>query len=331
MKNSILIALLVILFSACKQNQDTLLPGVKGTANDIVVVIKGDFWKSAPGDAIRLGISELVPGLPSEEPKFDYLFVPHENFDNVYRRQRNILITKIGPDYQEKLIIQYDTWAKTQVVLTITAPNPDAFVKFYNEKAQKINDIISSAELKRLQGAYKSNPEKIIVSNLEKNHNIKLTVPKGYKIYSDTADFVYLLNEYRDIIEGIIIYSYPYTDEKTFTNEFLMEKRNEFTRKYVPGEVDGSYMTTENRFPPDTFEYNLNGNIYTKEIRGLWKMENGMAMGGPFVNITQYDKARKRIVTVDGFVFAPAHEKRNLVHRIEAIIYSLGFVENHSE
>jgi hypothetical protein len=331
MKKSIFIALLIVLFTACKSDKGTLLPGVKGAANNIVIVMSGNFWESAPGETIRANISEFVSGLSSEEPKFDYLFVPHANFDHVYKRQRNILITKIGPDYEEKLIIQHDTWAKTQVVLTITAPNSEAFVKLYKQKASKINDVISTAELKRLQNAYKSNPEKIIVNKLQKDHNIKLTVPKGYKLYADTGNFIYLLNEYRDIIEGLIIYYYPYTEKNTFTNEYLIEKRNALVERNVPGEIDGSYMTTESKYEPDTFEYNLNGNRYTKEIRGLWKMQGGMAMGGPFVSITQYDEARKRIVTVEGFVFAPAHEKRNLVHRIEAILYSLDFVEDTVE
>lgn len=331
MKKYILLSFGIVFILACKQEKESLLPGVKGEANDIIVVMSGDFWESEPGETIRAGISELVPGLPQEEPKFDYLHVPHSNFSQVYKRQRNILITKITPGIEKRLLVQYDTWANTQVVLTIMAPNPEEFIKLYNEKASEINDIIFTAELKRIQQAHKANPEKAIVGKLKRNHNIDLTIPKGYKLNSDTTNFVYLINEYRDITEGVLVYYYPYTDTNTFTNEYLINKRNSLTKKYVPGEADGSYMITEDKYEPDTFEYNLNGNRYTKEIRGLWKIKDGFAMGGPFISITQYDEARKRIVTVEGFIFAPAHDKRNLIRRVEAIVYSLDFVENTPE
>lgn len=327
MKHILLFTLSLVILSACKQEQDSLLPGVKGAANEIVIVMKSDFWESETGDAIRLNISEYVSGLPMEEPRFNFMYVPHSNFDRVYKRQRNIIITKISPEYPAKLHIQKDTWAKTQIVLTITAPNEEAFIELYNERAAEINDIISNAELKRLQNAQKANPAKDLVARLKSNHEIDLTIPKGYKLNIDSSNFVYMLNEYRDIIEGILVYYYPYTDTNTFSNEFLVKKRDEIGKKYVPGEVDGSYMATEPLYELDAYEYNLKGNRYTKELRGLWKIVNGKAMGGPFVSITQYDEARQRIVTVEGFVFAPGHNKRNLVRRVEAVLYSLDFPE----
>lgn len=332
MKKIIVIPLFLSLFIvyACKHQHgkdSSLLPSVKGEANHIVVVMNGSKWKGEPGNTIREFILENIPGLPSEETKFNYLFVPHSNFDQVYKRQRNILISKIGPDYKERVIVQHDMWAKSQLVITVMAPTPEAFIKLYKQKGDEINEIITTAELKRLTETYKSNPEQKVVEAIKKEHNILLDIPKGFKINIDTTDFVWLRNEYRDIIEGIIIYDYPYTDTNTFTQKYLVEKRNSYLKKYIEGEVDGSYMATEEKYELYSYEYNLNGGLFTKELRGLWKMKNGLAMGGPFVSISQYDKERKRIVTVEGFIFAPAHEKRNLLRRVEAIVYSLTYPE----
>jgi len=61
---------------------------------------------------------------------------------------------------------------------------------------------------------------------------------------------------------------------------------------------------------------------YTVEVRGLWRVE-GDFMGGPFVSLTTVDEARNRVVTVEGYVFAPRYNKRNYLREVEAVVYSL--------
>ena len=55
-------------------------------------------------------------------------------------------------------------------------------------------------------------------------------------------------------------------------------------------------------------------------------MENGF-MGGPFVSLTTLDKKRNRVVTIEGYVFAPKFKKRDYIKEVEAIIYSTKFLE----
>ena len=176
--------------------------------------------------------------------------------------------------------------------------------------------------------------DQTVTDRLKKELDIILTIPKGYIIDVMEKDFVWLSQEYRDIIQGIFIYTYPYTDEETFTRDYLVAKRNYFLKKYVPGEIEGSYMTTEPLFPPLFRVFTLKDGRYTAELRGLWRMQDGLAMGGPFVSITQLDQRRNRIVTVEGFVFAPGNKKRDLLQQVEAIIYTLDFTDtqdNNSE
>jgi len=61
------------------------------------------------------------------------------------------------------------------------------------------------------------------------------------------------------------------------------------------------------------------------KTRGLWKMENDF-MGGSFVNLTIWDEANQRSVSVDGFVYAPGKDKRNYMMELEAMVQSLQFV-----
>ena len=90
-------------------------------------------------------------------------------------------------------------------------------------------------------------------------------------------------------------------------------------------------MTTEPLFPPLFREYELSNGRYTAELRGLWRIQDGLAMGGPFVSITQLDQARNRIVTIEGFVFAPGEKKRDLLQQLEAIIFTLDFTDNQNK
>ena len=131
-----------------------------------------------------------------------------------------------------------------------------------------------------------------------------------------------------DVQQGILVYDYPYVDDSTFTRKFLLAKRDSVLKKYMPGPSEGSYMTTEYFYEPEYKEINLDGD-YAVEIRGLFKMENAF-MGGPFVSITRYDRVRGRIVTAEGFVFAPKFDKREYLREVEAVVKSLSFVESDS-
>ena len=55
-------------------------------------------------------------------------------------------------------------------------------------------------------------------------------------------------------------------------------------------------------------------------------MQNAL-MGGPFMSISFYDEPNKRIVTLDGFVYAPYFRKMEYLREVEAILYSYKLLE----
>ena len=65
------------------------------------------------------------------------------------------------------------------------------------------------------------------------------------------------------------------------------------------------------------------GGFYGLETRGLWKLLDGEAMGGPFVSLTRLDQVNGRVVTAEAFLFAAGQKKRNAMRQAEAILYSL--------
>jgi hypothetical protein len=58
-----------------------------------------------------------------------------------------------------------------------------------------------------------------------------------------------------------------------------------------PDPVDSTYMISERLIDPLFSEFLLN-NVYTAEVKGLWKVDGkeGVFMGGPFVSFSTVDQ-----------------------------------------
>lgn len=326
--NLLALAILLIILSCGQSNRAPLMPKPTGAPGDVLLVVNEKIWKSFAGDTLRAMLAGPVEALPQNEPKFDVVQIEHRVFDKNFKLQRNIVVVKVGADQPEsKVLFQKGLWAKDQLLISLHAKNLDSLIILLNEKREDIVGLIENTERSRLMKAYRGTQDMNMYNQLKENHNFTLSVPKGFKVSLDEKGMVWLTQEYRDIIQGILIYSYDYTDPETFTRDFLSEKRDFYTKKYIPGEIENSYVQIEPLFPPLFREYSLKDKKYTAELRGLWRMEGGLAMGGPFISITQLDEERNKVVTADAFVFAPGHKKRELLRQLEAIIFTLDFTD----
>jgi hypothetical protein len=187
-----------------------------------------------------------------------------------------------------------------------------------------IADAGPLAERQRIIEYYKHYLATDIRKMIKKKFGISLDIPKGYSLDLDTTGFVWIASETPRTSQGILIYTYPYTTDKIFNADSLADIRDRVLKKYVHGQIEGTYMATERLIPPHFRAYEKDGQYYA-ELRGLWKLENGF-MGGPFVSITTVDKSRGRVVTVEGFVYGPGEKKRELMRQVESILYTLKFL-----
>ncbi len=318
------LAILMILFACNSTNRKPMLPSVTGKPGDLAIVIDKADWNTEIGEKLRNIFEEPFQVLPQYEPIFNILPIPHDAFNSVMQPQRNVIMVDVSPRFTEsKMVVQKDIYAKSQVIVDLYAKDDSAFIKILDENARKIVAIFEDAERTRLMDSYKHNLDENIYKYLRNKRHISLLVPKGYKMIIDSSDFIWMRQEIGATILGIFIYEYNYTDTNTFTSEYLINKRNQFLKKYVEGEVEGSYMTTEREFGPVFSQYMLRGERYVAELRGLWKVVNGIAMGGPFMSITTLDEKRNKIVTVEGFVFAAGENKRNYLRQVDAVVLSL--------
>ncbi len=316
----LLISLSAVLFS-CK-DEGNLRRKVTGKAGEVVVVIPKETWEGVVGDEMKKILSQPQLSLPQDEPIFDLIDVPPVAFKDIFKTSRNIINVRISPTQDStKVEFKKDIWAWPQAVINIQAKSPEDFKEVFGKNSDKIVAYLLKAERERLQINYSKYYDKAVKNNLLKEYNINLTVPPGFSIARKSKDFAWIRYETPDISQGIILHTFPYVSDSTFTMDFLMERRDSILKAYVEGPADGSYMTTEHRLTPvfNVFKFKNN---YAAEMRGLWRVENDF-MGGPFINLTVLDASNSRVIMLDGYVYAPRFDKRNYLRQVEAMIYSL--------
>lgn len=323
-----ILAIIILIFTVSCQPKEhkVLLPKVSGMPGEVLLVIDKYLMESAIGDFFIETFSQSYEALPADEPIYDLIPIPSNGFSKLFKSHRNIFLIKISSEKVEpKIIVQQDVWATPQLVVNIIGPNDKSLITYLEENREKLISLLDVNEVNRTIGNYRKHMAKGINERLKTEHNLSISVPNGYSIGVDSSDFIWLTHEVADMIQGVLIYHYPYTDPNTFTPEYLISQRDVFTRKYVPGPISGSYMKTEHEFPV-IFRENIKNGNYMAEIRGLWRTEKAF-MGGPFLSYTMLDEKRNRVVTAEGFVFAPSRDKRNYVRELQAIIQTVEIID----
>ncbi len=319
----ILLPIFITILS-CRQENRGYLTKLSGSPGEVLIVMSENDWNGTPGEACRELFSKPYDMLPQYEPIFDVVHITFASFKDFFRLHRNILIAEINPGTSEtSMLIQKDQPAFSQLVITIQAGSDSAFTEILAENGERIITLYDELERQRIIMSNQQHTDQPLVNTIQEKYNVKMILPQGYTPGLDTTEFTWLVKEHNSIIQGILIYEYPYDFQEGITLEKLIDKRDEMLKLYVPGSVTGSYMTTEKEFQPSLNTYKLRGEIDIIEIRGLWKIENGISMGGSFISISIPDKQNKRIITAEGFVYAAGFRKRNYMRELEAIVLSI--------
>ncbi len=310
---------IVLALSSC--DDSVLKPSITGTPYEILVVASDKEWKSDAGHSLFDVLNANIPGIPQQESIFKISHVTPENFTHTVNIARNIIIFSISDKYSKtKLKYKNDVWAKPQAVIQITTPTQEAFISLLDNYHEKICDFFVDAEHKRQATYYKKyyNTENTKIAC--DMFGIDTKLPANQMKSKTGKDFFWSSNMNLDVRQDIIIYTFPYTDPNTFTEDYLINKRDSVLKVNIPGPAKGSYMATERKFPPVLKAFKKNDE-YCAEMRGWWKVE-GDLMGGPFVAHWQVDEINRRVICIEGFVYAPGQGKRNFIRQLEAVVYA---------
>lgn len=321
-----IIALICFFFQACSSSLTSNLPMVKGKANEVVIVADLAVWDSPSGDTLRRVFGEAFPGLPQEEPYFSMVHKDPLGFikSSLLKEHRNVCRIQIADTLTSQLLVSEDVWATPQLVVDIKASSPDSLIAILLREKTLIRQIFKQKEQKRSLSIYNRTLHQDLQMTLEKEHYVSLTIPRGWNLDINKKDFAWVSMQMdRENIQlGLLIWHYPYTDEKQFAKKELLIQRNKVLKENVPGPEAGSYMATDTLNYETIYEPIMHKGNYYVWMRGLWYTENYL-MGGPFVSLSTYSKQAGQIITVDAFVYAPQKEKRNYIRQLEAILSSM--------
>ena len=295
-------------------------------------------------DLVEAIMAADMPCMPQVEPYFRLTHVPTAQFDDMFKPTRNILFVDINPQKytQLKTKVSNDFWSTPQAICRIQTPSQEEFVSYWLEHGTEIRDWFVNQEIKRQMKFYRASTNKEARAILQQQ-GYDMLIPEDYMVIMDTvlggattyslrnpitvAPAVRLLwccNNKGTMRRDIVVYSYPYTDNNTFTLDYLNAKRDAILSRVVSASVDGSYMGTEYKvFPPQMRAITVQEDEYATEVRGLWKIREGEAMGGPYVSHTRLDQVNGRVVTAETFLYAAGQKKRSALRQAEAILYTL--------
>ena len=331
MKRTVFIALLALVLTGCGKNE-RLLTSATGSIYECLVVSN-----ASVKEPVCSTMGADMYGLPQMEATFTVTHVPTAQFDDFLKSTRNILLVDIdGHKYtQVQAKKSRDVWSTPQAMIRIQAPDDEQFYAWWASNGERIREWFVQEELARQIRFYRANTNKDARAYLNKQ-GYDLLIPEDFmlikneklKINNDSIDVLWCCNNKGPMRKDIVVYSYPYTAQEQFGNEAIIAMRNAVLGQIVSAQVEGSYMGTEfKHFPPVSRSVaalrDTVGGFYAVETRGLWKILNGEAMGGPFVSLTRLDQVNGRVVTAEAFLFAAGQKKRNAMRQIEAILYTL--------
>ena len=300
-------------------------------------------------DLVEAVMAADMPCMPQVEPYFRTTHVPASQFDDIFKPTRNILIVDVNPQKytQVKAKVSNDYWSTPQALCRIQSPSEEEFVAYWLKHGEEIRSWFVNQEIKRQIKFHRASTNKDARASLQKQ-GYDMLIPEDYIVVMDTmlgGAITYSLRQPATVVSDvrllwccnnkgpmrrdILIYSYPYTNPNTFTLEYLNEKRDAVLSRVVKGSVEGAYMGTEYKvMPPQMRTIMVQDSAQVYEVRGLWKILEGEAMGGPYVSHTRLDHVNARVVTAETFLYAAGQKKRTALRQAEAILYTLQLPED---
>ena len=321
--------ILSVMMMACEHPTVSRKDRSTGNIAEILVVTQNeDQWSGIIGDSIKHFFLDYQYGLPQPEEQNKLLHINVGAFSELFHKHKCILEVEIDPT-AEKAVAEtaVDLWAAPQRYVKITAPNAYAWVDLFETQKEVYHKWFNKVERDRILNVLRPTNDNKISEAIAKKFGFTLTVPQGFYIAKNEPEFMWIRKELERSSACLVIYQLPYQDTAQFSRESLIAMRNMMVGKHIPGPSEGSYMATETEFVPPLVTYVADYPAgYTMEMRGMWRVENDF-MGGPFVSYTFADNRTGNLVTVEGYYYEPNQKKRNALLQLEAMAYSLKFVE----
>jgi hypothetical protein len=325
-KRSVYFLLGTLLLGSCGANKSKR-PNSTGRGSEIIVVCSKQTWNSPVGDTIRGALTQNMPGLPEAEPEFTLINILPKDFSKFLQSHRNVFIVEIKNKIKKSDVETLrNEWSHPQRVINVKAGSDTAFINIFAKQCEAIKELFNQNERARFTELNALNQNLVAEKFLKDELGISMVISKDFYQAKKARDFIWLRSEATTMSLGLLIYTYPYSDTALMNPATVLTYRDKYTRRHIPGPLDGTYMAVEREVYPPVARRILFKNMYALETRGLWKTV-GDFMGGPFVNFAIVDAPRQRIIVFDGYIYNPNKSKRNDIRQLESIIWGAEFGE----
>ena len=205
----------------------------------------------------------------------------------------------------------------------------EEIINLLNNQKKMIIDKINIAERDRWISYYRHSINSMNFKILREEHKINLHIPSNYTLDVNENGFVWFSYETPVTTQAVLIHYFDYNGENYFNEDSIKSIRNNMTRLKVEGPSEGTWMKIEDQLPVEYSTFRFRERNWAM-LKGLWSLENGF-MGGPFITLVTRDEVNERFVMLDGFIYAPNDDKRELLRQVEAILYTVSFDFNSQD
>lgn len=327
----VFISLFWLLGCRSDYNPNLLKPKAKNNFGEILFALDKKYWKDDLGQQIKNSFENLIKTtpLPYEKEYITDFVVPNKILKNI--KNNNCFIFVEIESYNPKKttpIIKTDLWANGQLIIELKFNSKNSAINYFKTNSNEVKSILKDFNLKK------------ITSNFPKTNNLNLVLkdfvdlnfkaPKGFKLNKKSQNFWWWSkleiqkdqNGSHEIQKGIILYETSYLNKNQFDGDFIISLNDSIGEKFLLGKDSSSFIqTVKNGFSSviDTSFY-IN-NKYVRLLKGCWTMTNDK-MGGPFMSYSWLSGNNSKVITVQGYIYAPNFKKSKFLREIEAIIVS---------
>lgn len=302
--------------------------GSSGKTLEILLVADKNVFCNETKDLVDSVFKGLQPGMLMNTSRFDVVNIPYSSFENteMFQVHRNLLILKINPEGDNFARMTKDKWSAPQVVFELQGKDRGALDSMLRQYAETMIDEMYEADYRRVAKAYKGIEGTAIMDQLREKMNLEMIFSNEYQVATMTEDFGWIRKETKDFGMGVLVERFPYTSEKIFEPDQLLNCIDTMMKRHVPGPAEGSYMGTERRFEAASRHTEING-CYATEVRCMWRTF-GDFMGGPMVGYAVLSEDQKEVAVTVGYVYNPGdrkYSKRDLLMQVDGVCHTLKF------
>ena len=324
------ISIMALALTGCKKSlTEMVIPESSGAPYELYVVMPEELRGTPLDDSIKAVFEYPMECTPNGDEYFRMRYLTPDNFrSSVIKIVTNVFVVDIDAQNASVPVVkaERDKFALHQVIVNAHAKTADTLAAYLPQLQESLRSIYVRNEInRRIATVLEKDHNRTQGERLQKVQNVTMLVPDYFKypgVGAADSTFFWCTDNGMAKESHLVVYSIPYTDRNVFTLEGAVAVRDSVMRANIEGGIEGSHMTTNKKVVLPEYKAISIGGKYVGELRGMWRMENGL-MAGPFVCHIRLDEVNKRVVFAEGFCYAPNDSKRVLLRNLEASLWTL--------